>query len=33
MVNELKFSGIDVYNISNVKTPRGKKFGDQNMTF
>ena len=33
MVNKLKFSGIDVYDISNVKTPGGKKIADQNMTF
>ena len=28
LVNKLKFSGIDIYDISNVKGPGGKKFAD-----
>ena len=33
MVNKLKFSVIDVYDISNVKTPGGEKFAARNMRF
>ena len=28
LVNKLKFSGIDIYDISNVKGPEGNKFAN-----
>ena len=33
LVKKLKFSGIDVYHISNTKEPGHKSFADHNITF
>ena len=33
LVKKLKFSGIDVYHISNTKEPGDKSFADHNITF